>query len=112
MSEVLTERDRAVVTITLNRPEVFNAFNAALHAALRTALEEAADPEIRAVQEDDCDRAVALNEDELAHFFLSTKRLIAAFGSSVAIESASQSRAWLIVSCHEMSRHQFSCCFA
>ena len=49
MSEVLTERDGAVLTITLNRPEVFNAFNAALHAALHAALEEAADPEIRAV---------------------------------------------------------------
>ncbi len=49
MSEVLTSREGAVLTITLNRPEVFNAFNAALHAALRAALEEAADPEIRAV---------------------------------------------------------------
>ncbi|MGH3072215.1 MAG: enoyl-CoA hydratase-related protein [Gaiellaceae bacterium] len=49
MSEVLSERDGAVMTITLNRPEVFNAFNAALHAALRAALEDAADPEVRAV---------------------------------------------------------------
>ena len=49
MSEVLTGRDGAVLTITLNRPEVFNAFNAALHAALREALAEAADPAIRAV---------------------------------------------------------------
>ena len=49
MSEVLTERDGAVLTITLNRPEVFNAFNAALHAALAGALEEAADPGVRAV---------------------------------------------------------------
>ena len=49
MSEVLTARDGAVLTITLNRPEVFNAFNAALHAALHAALEEAADPEVRAV---------------------------------------------------------------
>ena len=49
MSEVLTQRDGAVLTITLNRPEVFNAFNAALHAALFAALEEAASPEIRAV---------------------------------------------------------------
>jgi 2-(1,2-epoxy-1,2-dihydrophenyl)acetyl-CoA isomerase len=49
MSEVLTGRDGAVLTITLNRPEVFNAFNAALHAALRDALEQAAGPEIRAV---------------------------------------------------------------
>ena len=49
MSEVLTERDGAVLTITLNRPEVFNAFNAALHAALAAALEGAADPGVRAV---------------------------------------------------------------
>lgn len=49
MTEVLTERDGAVLTITLNRPEVFNAFNAALHAGLRAALEDAADPEVRAV---------------------------------------------------------------
>src|SRR5687768_6912074 len=49
MSEVLTQRDGAVLTITLNRPEVFNAFNAALHAALFRALEEAAAPEVRAV---------------------------------------------------------------
>src|SRR6188508_229604 len=49
MSEVLTTRDGAVLTITLNRPEVFNAFNAALHAALAEALRDAADPEVRAV---------------------------------------------------------------
>jgi len=49
MSEVLTSRDGAVLTITLNRPEVFNAFNAALHARLAEALAEAADPAVRAV---------------------------------------------------------------
>ena len=49
MSEVLTEHDGAVLTITLNRPDVFNAFNAALHARLHEALEEAASPEVRAV---------------------------------------------------------------
>jgi len=49
MSEVLTARDGGVLTITLNRPEVFNAFNSALHAGLRDALEEAADPSVRAV---------------------------------------------------------------
>jgi 2-(1,2-epoxy-1,2-dihydrophenyl)acetyl-CoA isomerase len=49
MSEVLTSRDGAVLTITLNRPEVFNAFNSALHAGLRAALEDAGDPEVRAV---------------------------------------------------------------
>ncbi len=49
MSEVLTARDDAVLTITLNRPEVFNAFNAALHAELAAALAEAAEPSVRAV---------------------------------------------------------------
>jgi len=49
VSEVLTERDGAVLTITLNRPEVFNAFNAPLHAALREALGQAASPDVRAV---------------------------------------------------------------
>ncbi len=49
MSEVLTAREGAVMTITLNRPDVFNAFNRALHAALRLALEEAGDPSVRAV---------------------------------------------------------------
>jgi 2-(1,2-epoxy-1,2-dihydrophenyl)acetyl-CoA isomerase len=48
-NEVLTARDGAVLTITLNRPDVYNAFNRDLHAALRDALEEAGDDEIRAV---------------------------------------------------------------
>src|SRR6202162_5685404 len=49
MAEVEAPRAGAVQTITLNRPEVFNAFNRALHAALREALKEARDPEVRAV---------------------------------------------------------------
>ena len=49
MSEVLSDRDGAVLTITLNRPEVFNAFNRELHAALAAALDEAAAPEVCAV---------------------------------------------------------------
>ena len=47
--EVLTSREGAVLTITLNRPEVYNAFNRELHAALREALEEAQDAAIRCV---------------------------------------------------------------
>ena len=49
MSEVLTAREGAVLTIILNRPDVYNAFNRALHAGLHAALEEAADPAVRAV---------------------------------------------------------------
>jgi len=49
MSEVLTARAGAVLTITLNRPDVYNAINRATHDALREALAEAADPDVRAV---------------------------------------------------------------
>jgi 2-(1,2-epoxy-1,2-dihydrophenyl)acetyl-CoA isomerase len=47
--EVLTTRAGAVLTITLNRPDVYNAITRSLHAALAEALSEARDPEIRAV---------------------------------------------------------------
>lgn len=47
--EVLTRRDGAVLTITFNRPEVYNAFNRELHAALHEALTEAADASVRCV---------------------------------------------------------------
>jgi 2-(1,2-epoxy-1,2-dihydrophenyl)acetyl-CoA isomerase len=47
--EVETTRDGAVLTITLNRPDVLNAFNRALHRALSAALKEARDAEVRAV---------------------------------------------------------------
>src|SRR5262245_46333204 len=47
--EVLTRRDGAVMTITFNRPEVYNAFNRDLHAALGEALDEAADAAVRCV---------------------------------------------------------------
>ena len=47
--EVLTSRDGAVLTITLNRPDVYNAINRAMHEGLAEALREAADPHVRAV---------------------------------------------------------------
>ena len=47
--EVLTSRDGAVLTITFNRPEVYNAFNRELHAALHDALERATDAAVRCV---------------------------------------------------------------
>jgi 2-(1,2-epoxy-1,2-dihydrophenyl)acetyl-CoA isomerase len=50
MSTVLTSREGAVLTITLNRPEAYNAFTRELHAELHGALAgEAADPDVRAV---------------------------------------------------------------
>jgi 2-(1,2-epoxy-1,2-dihydrophenyl)acetyl-CoA isomerase len=47
--EVLVSRDGAVLTITLNRPEVYNAINRPLHGALAEALAEAGAPAVRAV---------------------------------------------------------------
>jgi 2-(1,2-epoxy-1,2-dihydrophenyl)acetyl-CoA isomerase len=49
MAEVEVTREGAVQTITLNRPDVMNAFNRALHAGLNDALKQARDPEVRAV---------------------------------------------------------------
>ena len=47
--EVLTSREGAVLTLTLNRPNVFNAFNFDLHAALGEGLAAAVADDVRAV---------------------------------------------------------------
>jgi 2-(1,2-epoxy-1,2-dihydrophenyl)acetyl-CoA isomerase len=49
MAEVEVSRERGVQTITLNRPDKLNAFNRELHGQLQAALEQASDPEVRAV---------------------------------------------------------------
>jgi 2-(1,2-epoxy-1,2-dihydrophenyl)acetyl-CoA isomerase len=49
MAEVETSREGAVLTITLNRPDVLNAFNTKMHKALAAALKEARSPDVRAV---------------------------------------------------------------
>ena len=49
MADVETSRAGAVLTITLNRPDSYNAFTTSMHAALYGALEEAASDEVRAV---------------------------------------------------------------
>ncbi len=49
MAEVETSRDGAVLTIRLNRPDVLNAFNRAMHEALWEAFKEARGDEVRAV---------------------------------------------------------------
>jgi 2-(1,2-epoxy-1,2-dihydrophenyl)acetyl-CoA isomerase len=63
MAEVEVTRDGAVQTITLNRPDVLNAFNHALHAALRNALKEARHPGVRAVVLTGAGRAFSAGQD-------------------------------------------------
>src|SRR6266480_4448218 len=63
MAEVETSREGAVLTITLNRPDVLNAFNAALHKGLAAALKEARAPEIRAVVVTGAGRGFCVGQD-------------------------------------------------
>jgi 2-(1,2-epoxy-1,2-dihydrophenyl)acetyl-CoA isomerase len=49
VAEVETSRVGGVLTITLNRPDAYNAFTTTMHAALRAALDEAAAEDVRAV---------------------------------------------------------------
>jgi len=63
MAEVETHLDGAVLTITLNRPDVLNAFNAALHKALGAALKEAGDPSVRAVVLTGAGRGFCVGQD-------------------------------------------------
>ncbi len=63
MAEVETSRDGGVMTITLNRPDVLNAFNKAMHDALGAALKEARDPEIRAVVLTGAGRGFCVGQD-------------------------------------------------
>ena len=63
MAEVETSRDGAVLTITLNRPDVLNAFNHAMHRALAAALKDARDPEVRAVVITGAGRGFCVGQD-------------------------------------------------
>jgi 2-(1,2-epoxy-1,2-dihydrophenyl)acetyl-CoA isomerase len=67
MAEVETTREGAVLTITLNRPDVLNAFNGAMHEQLGLALDEAADPAVRAVLVTGAGRGFCVGQD-LAEF--------------------------------------------
>jgi 2-(1,2-epoxy-1,2-dihydrophenyl)acetyl-CoA isomerase len=51
------------MTITLNRPEVLNAFNKAMHDALGAALKEARDPEVRAIVLTGAGRGFCVGQD-------------------------------------------------
>src|SRR5881227_2813476 len=63
MAEVETSRDGAVLTITLNRPDVLNAFNTEMHRGLATALKEARDAEVRAVVLTGAGRGFCVGQD-------------------------------------------------
>jgi 2-(1,2-epoxy-1,2-dihydrophenyl)acetyl-CoA isomerase len=60
---VLTSRDGAVLTITLNRPDKLNAFNAAVHKGLAAALREARADDIRAVVLTGAGRGFCVGQD-------------------------------------------------
>jgi 2-(1,2-epoxy-1,2-dihydrophenyl)acetyl-CoA isomerase len=63
MAEVETSRDGAVLTITLNRPDVLNASNAEMHRALAAALREARDADVRAVVLTGAGRGFCVGQD-------------------------------------------------
>ena len=63
MAEVELTRDGAVLTITLNRPDVLNALNRAVHAGLHAALAEARDPAVRAVVVTGAGRGFCVGQD-------------------------------------------------
>jgi 2-(1,2-epoxy-1,2-dihydrophenyl)acetyl-CoA isomerase len=63
MAEVETSRDGAVLTITLNRPDVLNAFDTAMHRALAGALRDARAPEVRAVVLTGAGRGFCVGQD-------------------------------------------------
>jgi 2-(1,2-epoxy-1,2-dihydrophenyl)acetyl-CoA isomerase len=63
MAEVETSREGAVLTITLNRPDVLNAFNAEMHRALAAALKDARAPEVRAVVLTGAGRGFCVGQD-------------------------------------------------
>ena len=63
MAEVETSREGAVLTITLNRPDVLNAFNTDMHKVLAAALKEARSPDVRAVVITGAGRGFCVGQD-------------------------------------------------
>jgi 2-(1,2-epoxy-1,2-dihydrophenyl)acetyl-CoA isomerase len=63
MAEVETSREGGVLTITLNRPDVLNAFNAVMHRGLAAALKEARASDIRAVVLTGAGRGFCVGQD-------------------------------------------------
>jgi 2-(1,2-epoxy-1,2-dihydrophenyl)acetyl-CoA isomerase len=63
VAEVETQRDGGVMTITLNRPDVLNAFDRAMHDGFRAALKDAGDVEVRAVVLTGAGRGFCVGQD-------------------------------------------------
>jgi 2-(1,2-epoxy-1,2-dihydrophenyl)acetyl-CoA isomerase len=63
MPEVETSRDGAVLTITLNRPDVLNALTEVVHDALAAALKEARAADVRAVVVTGAGRGFCVGQD-------------------------------------------------
>jgi 2-(1,2-epoxy-1,2-dihydrophenyl)acetyl-CoA isomerase len=63
VAEVETRREGAVLTITLNRPDVLNAFNRAMHEGFAAALKEARAPDVRAVVVTGAGRGFCVGQD-------------------------------------------------
>jgi 2-(1,2-epoxy-1,2-dihydrophenyl)acetyl-CoA isomerase len=63
MAEVEASRDGAVLTVTLNRPDVLNAFNTDMHRALAAALRDARDGSVRAVVITGAGRGFCVGQD-------------------------------------------------
>src|ERR687883_923837 len=63
MAEVETSRDGGVLMITLNRPEVLNAFNGAMHRAIQEAFKEARADDVRAVVVTGAGRGFCVGQD-------------------------------------------------
>ena len=61
--EVETQSDEAVLTITLNRPDVLNSLNNALRRQLGAALRDAEEPAVRAVVITGAGRAFCVGQD-------------------------------------------------
>src|SRR4249920_3236042 len=63
MAEVDVSRDGAVLTLTLNRPDVLNAFNGAMHKAFQAGLKEAQSDDVRAVVVTGAGRGFCVGQD-------------------------------------------------
>ena len=63
MADVEVSRAGAVLTITLNRPDVLNALNGAMHRGIQAALRDAEDPSVRAVVITGAGRGFCVGQD-------------------------------------------------